>query len=308
MQQQIIEPISKKLIIKELKDNKFIRKTRKGDNEIYIVNYHNSPNTLKEIGRLREVTFRQSGGGTGNPLDLDEFDTNETCYEQLIVWSPEDEEIIGGYRYILCTNAIVKNKINLSTNHYFNFSEKFITDYLPYTIELGRSWVQPNFQPSVNPRKGLFALDNIWDGLGALIVNNPTMKYFFGKVTMYPNYNRESRDFLLHFMNHYFPDTEKLMTPFHPLIQNYDISFANEQLQNLSFKDGFKVLNSYVRARNENIPPLVNIYMNLSPSMKTFGTAVNHEFGDVEETGILVTITDIFEDKKERHINSMINS
>ncbi len=308
MQQQIIEPISKELIIKELKNNRFIRKTRKGDNEIYIVNFHNSPNTLKEIGRLREVTFRQSGGGTGNSLDLDEFDINDTCYEQLIVWSPEDAEIIGGYRYILCTNAIAGNKINLSTNHYFKFSDKFITDYLPYTIELGRSWVQPNFQPSVNPRKGLFALDNIWDGLGALIVNNPTMKYFFGKVTMYPNYNRESRDFLLHFMNHYFPDTEKLMTPYHPLIQNYNIAFANDQLQNLSFKDGFKVLNSYVRARNENIPPLVNIYMNLSPSMKTFGTAVNHEFGDVEETGILVTIADIFEDKKERHINSMIKS
>jgi hypothetical protein len=303
MQQEIIAPISKEIIKQELNKDRFIRTTRKGGNEIYSVNIHNAPNTLQEIGRLREVTFRQSGGGTGLPLDLDEFDTNEVCYEQLIVWSPEDEEIVGGYRYILCKNAIQEDGIHLSTSHYFDFSETFVKEYLPLTIELGRSWVQPNFQPSVNPRKGLFALDNIWDGLGAIIITNPTMKYFFGKVTMYPSYDRESRDFLLHFMHHYFPDNEKLMTPFHPLQQNYDQDFIEEQLQNLSFKDGFKVLNSYVRARNENVPPLVNIYMHLSPTMKTFGTAVNHEFGDVEETGILVSIPDIYQEKKERHIN-----
>ena len=302
MQQTIISPISKEILKKELNPDRFIRNTRKGGNQIYSVNIHNAPHTLQEIGRLREVTFRQSGGGTGLPLDLDEFDTNEICYEQLIVWSPEDEEIVGGYRYILCEKAIQKDGIHLSTSHYFDFSNKFITEYLPLTIELGRSWVQPNFQPSVNPRKGLFALDNIWDGLGAIILTNPSMKYFFGKVTMYPNYDRESRDFLLHFMHHYFPDKENLMTPFHPLQQNYDSGFIDGQLKNLSFKDGFKVLNSYVRARNENVPPLVNIYMHLSPTMKTFGTAVNHEFGEVEETGILVTIPDIYEEKKERHI------
>jgi len=302
MQQAIIAPISKEIIKQELNQDRFIRTTRKGGNEIYSINIHNAPNTLQEIGRLREVTFRESGGGTGLPLDLDEFDTGEVCYEQLIVWSPEDEEIVGGYRYILCKNAIQADGIHLSTSHYFEFSEAFVKNYLPLTIELGRSWVQPNFQPTVNPRKGLFALDNIWDGLGAIILTNPTMKYFFGKVTMYPSYDRESRDFLLHFMHHYFPDQEQLMQPFHPLIKTYDQEFVEGQLKSLSFKDGFKVLNSYVRARNENVPPLVNIYMHLSPTMKTFGTAVNHEFGDVEETGILVTIPDIYEEKKERHI------
>lgn len=303
----IIQPISKEVLKKELSGDKFIRKTRKGDNEIYIVNHHNSPNVVQEIGRLREVTFRTSGGGTGLPLDLDNFDTDEICYDQLIVWSPEDEEIVGGYRYILCAKAIVpgSDEIKLSTSHYFEFSERFINDYLPYTIELGRSWVQPNFQPSVNPRKGLFALDNIWDGLGALVVKNPDVKYFFGKVTMYPNYDREARDFLLHFMKYYFPDNEHLMRPFHPLKQHYDKAAFSEELKDLDFKEGFRVLNTYVKARGEFVPPLVNIYMNLSPTMKTFGTAVNEDFGDVEETGILVTIADIFEDKKERHIQSM---
>lgn len=302
--ENIIAPIDKDIIKAELSPERFVRKTRKGDNEIYIIDQHNAPNTLQEIGRLREVTFRASGGGTGLPVDLDEFDTNEKCYKQLIVWSPEDEEIVGGYRYIKCSEAIddATGEILLSTTHYFDFSDRFINDYLPYTIELGRSWVQPNFQPTVNPRKGLFALDNIWDGLGALVIFNPEIKYFFGKVTMYPNYNTASRDFLLHFMNHYFPDKENLMKPFHPLVQNYDRTYVEGQLKGLDFKDGFKVLNSAVRENGEFIPPLVNIYMNLSPTMKTFGTAVNPDFGNVEETGILVTIADIFEEKKERHM------
>ncbi len=301
--ENIIDPIDKELIKQELNSSRFLRKTRKGGNEIYSINVHNSPNTVKEIGRLREVTFRAAGGGTGLALDLDEYDTDEICYDQLIVWSPEDEEIIGGYRYIKCINALTADEIKLSTHHYFDFSDRFVKDYLPYTIELGRSWVQPNFQPTVNPRKGLFALDNIWDGLGAIVIQNPEIKYFFGKVTMYPSYNTEARDFLLYFMHYYFPDTENLMKPYHPLSQNSDDAFYHEQLENLSFKDGFKVLNTYVRERGENVPPLVNIYMHLSPTMKTFGTAVNPDFGGVEETGILIKIEDIYLDKKERHIN-----
>ncbi|PIE86846.1 MAG: hemolysin [Bacteroidetes bacterium] len=301
---KIIDPIDRDLLKSELTSDRFLRNTRKGGNDIYSVNVHNAPNVLKEIGRLREVTFRNAGGGTGEEIDIDEFDTSDLCYDQLIVWSPEDEEIIGGYRYILCDKVLSdsSNEIPLSTSHYFNFSERFIKDYLPNTIELGRSWVQPNFQPSVNPRKGLFALDNIWDGLGAIVLEHPEIKYFFGKVTMYDNYNTESRDFLLHFMHHYFPDKENLMTPHEPLVQNYAPKVFDQLLDGLDFKEGFKVLNSFVRERGEFIPPLVNIYMNLSPTMKTFGTAINKEFGGVEETGILVTLDDIYPEKKERHM------
>ena len=299
----IIESIPKSILKEELVRSGLIRTTRKGDNEIYIVNNSNAPHVIQEIGRLREITFRASGGGTGLSIDLDEYDLGEYAYEQLIVWSPEDEEIIGGYRFAFCERAMdEQGNIHLSTTHYFDFTDAFITQYLPYTIELGRSWVQPNFQPTVNPRKGLFALDNIWDGLGVLVREHPEVKYFFGKVTMYPNYDTASRDFLLHFMHTYFPDNEGLMKPFHPLIQDYDRAYADSQLHRLDFKDGFKILNAHIREKGEFIPPLVNIYMNLSPTMKTFGTAVNPEFGGVEETGILVTIADIFPEKKERHM------
>ena len=300
----LIEPISRALLKSELKKDLFVRNTRKGDNEIYILDHFSAPNTLLEIGRLREITFRASGGGTGDPLDIDDFDTHKNCYQQLIVWSPEDEEIIGGYRFIKCANAIDENgKIHLSTAHYFNFNTEFTENYLAKTIELGRSWVQPNFQPNINPRKGLFALDNIWDGLGAIVILNPEINYLFGKVTMYPNYNLECRDFLLYFLDYYFPDREELMRPFHPLLHNKNKFDYSVFLQNLDFKEGIKVLNSYLRERGEFIPPLINIYMGLSPSMKTFGTAINSDFGNVEETGIMVTISDIYPEKKERHMD-----
>lgn len=300
--EEIIERIPRELILSELTKERFLRITRKGNREIYSVNIHNAPNTLKEIGRLREVTFRHAKGGTGLSIDIDEFDTSENCYEQLIVWSPEEQEIIGGYRYKLCNEVIGTEPIELSTAHYFDFSKDFIEKYLPETIELGRSWVQPEFQPGVTPRKGLFSLDNIWDGLGALVRFNPSMKYFFGKVTMYPSYNQKVRDFLLCFLHKYFPDNENLIQPHNPLDFEQNKDEILEKLDGLKFKDGYKVLNSYARKYGEFIPPLVNIYMNLSPSMKTFGTAVNPEFGNVEETGILVTLEDIYLEKKERHL------
>lgn len=302
--EKIMDEISREVLIQELQSVGKVRNTRKGDNEIYLINHKNAPNTVQEIGRLREVTFRASGGGTGLSVDLDEFDTGDFAYEQLIVWSPEDQEIVGGYRFAFCSKALDElGKIHLSTAHYFDFSSRFVDEYLPYTIELGRSWVQPNFQPTVNPRKGLFALDNIWDGLGVLVTEHPEIRYFFGKVTMYPNYDTQSRDYLLHFMHRFFPDREHLMVPKHPLQQNFDPTFINDQLEGLEFKDAFRVLNGLIRDKGEFIPPLVNIYMNLSPTMKTFGTAVNPEFGGVEETGILVTINDIFQEKKERHMH-----
>ena len=300
---QIIDPIDRNLLRKELNSDRFLRTTRKGGNEIYSVNATNSPAVLQEIGRLRELTFRAAGGGTGEEIDLDAHDFGPYAYDQLIVWSVEDQEIIGGYRYKVCADAKDENAdFALSTAHYFEFSELFKSEFLPYTIELGRSWVQPNFQPNVNPKKGLFALDNIWDGLGALIRFYPQIKYFFGKVTMYPDYDCESRDFLLQFLHHYFQDPDQLITAFQPLDFRSQKDYT-PLISDLDFKEGFKVLNQFVRDHGTFIPPLMNIYMNLSATMKTFDTAVNPDFGNVEETGILVTIADIFPDKKERHLD-----
>lgn len=305
--QPIIPPVSRDILKKELTRERFVRDTNYGKNEIYVVSNNDSPNVLKEIGRLREVSFRAAGGGTGLDCDLDDFDTNKICYQQLIVWNPEDQEIVGGYRFILIRDA-EKNtdgSPKLSTSHYFRFSEKFVKEYAPYTIELGRSFVQPLYQPSAGNRKGLFSLDNLWDGLGAVHVDHPEMKYFFGKMTMYKDFNPQARDMLLYFLELYFPDSEKLVTPIHPLGYLTDISeFKSLFKKEMPYKDAHAILNQSVRKLGENIPPLFNSYMNISPSMKTFGTSDNHDFGGVEETGILVTISDIYPSKKERHIIS----
>lgn len=303
---EIIQPVDKKLIIKELTEERFLRHTNNGNNLIYVVNYHNAPNTVREIGRLREVSFRAAGGGTGMEIDLDYHDTCDKCYDQLIAWSSENEEIIAAYRLIRCADAGNKEdgNFNLSTTHLFQFSENFIRNYLPYTIELGRSFVQPKYQPVNNNRKGIFSLDNLWDGLGGIVYQNKDIKYLFGKVTMYPHFNVEGRDLLLSFMHYYFPDREGLVYPHKPLQLSHDMEKLQKTFYTLDYKEGHKLLIANLRALGEQIPPLINTYMNLSSTMKTFGTAINDEFGEVEETGILVTIDDIYEAKKKRYIDS----
>lgn len=302
----IISPIEKSILEKELTKEKFVRDTNNGNNEIYIITHQDSPNVMKEIGRLREITFRAAGGGTGEEIDIDEYDiADDAPYKQLIVWNPEDKEIVGGYRYIKCGEAPKKNGvIHLATTELFEFSEKFKNEYLPHTIELGRSFVQPKFQPSSENRKGLFSLDNIWDGLGAIVIDNPEIKYLFGKVTMYTDFNVQARDMILYFMNYYFPDNEKLVWPHHGLIIANDMTAFGKTIEGLPYKEGHKILNQNVRALGEHIPPLINSYMNISGTMKTFGTSINDHFGGVEETGILVTIKDIYDTKKERHVSS----
>lgn len=302
--QAIIPPVPVDVLEKELTPERFVRVTNNGGKHLYIVNRHNAPNVLREIGRIRELTFRDAGGGTGLDCDLDIFDTCEKCYEQLIAWNPDTKEIMGGYRFIRCADAgIDENGVfELATAEIFKFSEKFIREYFPYTIELGRSFVQPKYQPRPENRQGLFTLDNLWDGLGAIHVDYPEIKYFFGKVTMYTHFNTEARDMILHFMQHYFPDPDKLVTPMQELKPMHNMQAFEKELNGLPYKEGHRILNQNVRARGENIPPLINAYMNLSATMRTFGTSVNDHFGGVEETGILVTLADIYDTKKERHV------
>ena len=291
MEQEIIQPIAKEILKSELTPDRQLRMTNKSHNEIYVITAHNAPNVMKEIGRLREIAFREAGGGTGKAMDIDEFDICENCYKQLIVWNPEAEEIIGGYRYLCGTDWDYDEKGQpiLATSHMFHFSDRFIKEYAPWTIELGRSFVSLPYQSSRMGAKSLFALDNLWDGLGALTVIKPNVKYFFGKMTMYPSYIRKGRDMILYFLKKHFDDKE------------LESLFGGK-----SFKEDYRVLNGEIRKLGYNIPPLVNAYMSLSPTMKLFGTAINYGFGDVEETGILIAVDEILEEKRVRHIDSFI--
>lgn len=306
--QDIINPINRSLLKTELTKERLLRKTNKSSNEIYIITAHEAPHVMQEIGRLREIAFRYYGGGTGNPVDIDEFDTMQDAYRQLIVWDAEQEQILGGYRF-LCGSDVKKDatgKPILATSHLFDFSEKFVNEILPFTVELGRSFVTLEYQSTRASSKGLFVLDNLWDGLGALSVIDPSLKYYFGKVTMYNTYNPEARNMILYFLQLHFPDPDRLVTPIRPLETHTDLAKMRALFHHDNFKDNYKVLNQEVRKFGINVPPLVNAYMSLSPKMRVFGTAINDEFGDVEETGILIAVNEILEDKKKRHIETYL--
>ena len=308
MEEEIIQPIDKALLKSELTAERQLRMTNKSNNEIYVITAQNAPNVMKEIGRLREMAFRTAGGGTGKAMDIDEFDTMENGCKQLIVWNPEAEEIIGGYRYLFGSDWQVdeNGQPKLATSHMFHFSKTFMQDYAPYTVALGRSFVSLEYQNVRKNSKSIFALDNLWDGLGALTIINPQCKYFFGKVTMYPSYIRKGRDMILYFLKKHFDDKDHLISPIKPLKIETPIAELERLFNKDSFHDDYRILNKEIRQLGYNIPPLVNAYMSLSPTMKLFGTAINYGFGDVEETGILIAVDEIMEEKRVRHIDSYV--
>lgn len=306
--EQIIPPVSRTLLKAELTPERKLRTTNKSNNDIYVVTWQQAPNVLREIGRLREIAFRAAGGGTGKALDLDEFDTGEHAYYQLIVWNPESEEILGGYRF-LPGNEITLNadgQPHLATGHMFYFSPRFIDEFMRETVELGRSFVTLEYQSTRKMSKGLFALDNLWDGLGALTVIIPNLKYYFGKMTMYPSFNRQARDMILYFLHKHFGDKDRLVYPTHPLRIETDSTQLDRLFCKDTFREDYRILNTEVRKLGYNIPPLVNAYMSLSPTMRMFGTAINHDFGEVEETGILIAVDEILEEKRMRHIDTFV--
>lgn len=302
----IVDQLPKSQIMAELTKDKLLRKTNNGNNEVYVFNYHNSPSLMHEVGRIREITFRHAGGGTGKDIDIDDFDTDPANpQQQLIVWDPENQEIIGGYRYFFftrpCRNCDVSK---LASSAYFNFSEKFMTRYLPHLMELGRSFVHPDYQSGNKGRKSLYALDNLWDGLGAIVIENPFIKYLFGKVTMYTHFNQRAREMIIYFLRRHFSDPDGLAIVKDPANIDFHEGTMKQIFTGRSYKENYKILSQEVRKLNENIPPLINAYMNLSPTMRTFGTFINHKFGGVEETGIMITLKDIYVEKINRHLAS----
>ncbi len=303
---KIIDPIDRTVLKKELSEDIFLRDTNNGNNKVYVFSGNEKPELLREVGRVRELTFRNAGGGTGKEIDIDEFDLDpEHTHKQLIVWDPENEEIIGGYRfYFPPADSTKLDARAMVSSTYFRFSDHFMKEYFPYTMELGRSFVQPQYQSKTMGRKSLFALDNLWDGLGAIVIDHPNIKFLFGKVTMYPHFNHHARDMILHFLGKYFTDNENLVIPYEPAPLNIPEEEMDSIFTGSTFKEDYRILVQEVRKLGENVPPLINAYMGLSPTMKVFGTFINHHFGDVQETGLMITIRDIYIDKVNRHLAS----
>ena len=304
----IAPPVDRELIKKELKQKHFLRKTNRGNKEIYITTAHLSPNIMREIGRLRELSFATEGGGTGQEVDIDKYDTlpDPYCCKQLFVWSPEDEEIVGAYRFIHGTNMmrLEDGSIVTPTADQFQFSERFINEYLPYTVELGRAFVQPAYQPSTDMHKGLYSLDNLWDGLGVLVLEIPETRYFYGKITIYGDIDPKARDIILYFYQKHFPDRDGLVWPYERIEIQTDYNQLVHLFNGRNYKEDYQILLHAVRACGCTVPPLINAYMNLSPSMRSFGTCPNHHLVGTTDTGVLINMGDVYADKRARYMES----
>lgn len=304
----IIPPVPRELIKAELSNKNFLRHTNYGGKDIYVTTAHLSPNIMREIGRLRELSFTTEGGGTGKEVDIDDFDTlpEPYCFKQLFVWDAENEAIVGGYRFIHGSNMFraVDGSIYTPTAELFHYTDEFIEQYLPYTLELGRSFVQPEYQPGNNLRKGMYSLDNLWDGLASIAVEIPETHYYFGKITMYPQMDRRAKDMILYFYQKHFPDKDGLVWPNEPLTIETDYNELNSLFSGRNYKEDYQILQRSVRELGSYVPPLVNAYMNLSSTMRSFGTAYNHDFGETDETGILVALRDIYPEKRARYFES----
>ena len=306
----IIDPVPVELLKAELTKSKKLEDTNKGHNELYIVTWHDSPNVVTEIGRLRELTFREAGGSTGNAIDLDEYDKMEIPYKQLIVWDPDNEAIVGGYRFFYGSDAVFDEKGQpvLASSHQFRFSQKFIDEYLLHVLELGRNFVAPAYQSSKNGAKSIYVMDNLWDGLVAIIMKNPNLLYYFGKITIYPSYDHITRDLIYHFLRKHYGDTDELVRPWddQALMPDSDPELMDLVLNKEDLLEDYKLLKAAARMRGVNIPPNVTAYISITSEMRMFGTAINHLMHNIEDSCVLIPFDSIYHEKKSRHIGAYI--
>lgn len=299
----VIAPVETEILLHELEGH-LLRPSNKAGNLIYDITAHECPNVMREIGRLREISYRAGGGGTGKELDIDDQDIMPRPYHQLIVWDPDNNQIIGGYRYLFGHEAEIRNGQPFITSaHLFHYSERFIRDYLPNTIEFGRAFVQPMYQKREMGVKALFALDNIWDGIGAVLFNHPEMRYMIGKVTIYPGYNEQARELIYAYLDRYHKGEQGLIEPYHPLLSQ---PLTHSPFEGEDKQENYHILQHAVREQGTVIPPIFTAYLNLTNNLQFFGNAINDEFGDVLESGIMVDLETVYPEKKERYINSYI--
>jgi len=297
----IISPVSKNKLLPEITRQKLLRQTSKGGNEIYSFTMREAPSLMYEVARLRETSYRAAGCGSGNSIDIDDFDIEPKPYHQLIVWNPHEKEIVGGYRYAVgseYTNCICQ----LSMTHYFRFSQNFVNEILPYSIELGRAWVNPVYQPSSDTRKSIFALDNLWDGIGVVVSEHENIKHLYGKLTIPGNYNPIARILLQWVLRHYFRDKDNLLIPEKPIVIPEVLTLAGIQLSGNNFEEDFRVVSRYIKAMGLSIPPLVSSYIGLASKITTFGTTLNTELNNSFEIGMMINIKDIHKEKLSRYV------
>ena len=301
----LVKPVNRNILKKELTSERFLRPTRMGKNNVYVFDGVDAPNLMKEVGRLRELAFRDAGAGIGAALDLDQYDTGEHKCRQLIVWDPAEEEIVGGCRFN--TFEQYQNQLNaaipLINKELYDLHPAFEKNYAPYFIELTRAFIQPKYQTKHKDHKVFFALDNVWDGLGALLVQHPQCRYFFGRLVIYPSYDPFMRDLLFYFFKKHLYDKDETLCAKFP----YEPATIKDELHsylktNNANKD-FMELHKIARARNTVVPALISAYYRVSDTMRVFEPVIDHHFGGCFAAAMMITIADIKPNLIDRYVN-----
>jgi len=295
--ENIIHPSKTKLIRSELKGSELIGKTQDGKH-IYLFDYKSNSSVIRELGRLRELSFRQVHEGTGNPLDIDNYDR---YYRHLILWDEDELEIIGAYRIGEAKNILREmGEQGLYTNTLFNFNEKLIP-CLENSIELGRSFIQPRYQ-------GKRSLDYLWYGIGAYLKQNPEIKYMFGPVSLSNSYPDEAKKIIASFYTQLFGNYKSLAeakTPFHfSYIEDFsDFEDIHEETQ---YKAAFRALKDKLSSFGVRVPPLYKQYVELCipGGCEFLEFNIDPDFSNCVDAMILVDLGSIKEKKRLRYIES----
>lgn len=241
------------------------------------------PNLMHEIGRLREITFREAGEGTGCEIDVDRFDD---YYLHLFVWSDEKQEIVGAYR-LGQSDEIVRRlgRHGLYTMTLFHMRTKLVESISP-ALEMGRSFIRKEYQKSFAP------LLLLWKGIGHFIVKHPRYKILFGPVSMSADYTRKSQELLVRFLkaNSAMPRFARLVKARHPLRMNPLGKFAHKKISHV-VKDLEEVesLIADIETHIEGVPVLLRQYLKLGG--KLLGFNIDPEFSNVLDGLILVDLT-----------------
>lgn len=292
----IVHPTDKKQILNDIAAAEILGET---DDKIKIllVRHEAAPALMREIGRLRELTFRKVGEGTGRKIDLDEFDA---WYLHIVLWDEAALEVVGAYRLAAGDEIYPKRGIDgFYTSTLFRFSEEF-EKYLPEALELGRSFVQPAYWNSQ-------ALDYLWHGIGAFLAARPQYNYLFGPVSVSASYSAEARELLVYFYRKWFGAAHSPVRAKHRFTFHKDAEDRlQQQLKSDEYKQAFKELKQNLKHYGYAVPTLYKQYTELCEEggVNFFDFGIDKDFSDALDGFIFLKIAGIKESKLERYVYS----
>jgi putative hemolysin len=292
--ESIAHPENAQQIRKELQGCELLGET--SDNKkIYLYHYQSNAAIMREIGRLRELSFRAVGEGTSSYRDIDAYDRN---YMHLVLWDDNDLEIAGAYRFCDTSMALSTHGIDgIYTSSLFSFNDE-MSSYFYRGLEVGRSFVQPKYW-------GKRSLDYLWFGIGALLKNNPQYRYLFGPVSISNQYSTEAKNLLVYFYRSYFGCSSKPAAALNPyVIPDAEVKKLRLLFSGKDYKQDFQRLKSQLADRGYAVPTLYKQYADLcEPGGVYFSDFnVDPDFADCVDGFVIVDTEMAKASKRKRYL------